>query len=158
MIPRPAPLTIPATPRYWTVDLDGKGQHHFKMPTYSTIEALAEVLVDRLHLAGEDGKVNLHNVARQAHVMALLLGACWHHRALALEAVAPGADASPDAWVAYGVAVEEELVERGYDLLEITGLFNAVMPRVNEALDFARLVKGREGFLADPPASSTGSP
>jgi hypothetical protein len=159
MIPRDIPLRVPESPRYWSVSHARLGEHHFRLPIFSTMQSLAELLTRRLDLKkGTDGKIPVSEIAKKAHIMCVLLGACWYHRAAALLAVPPGPDATDDQWVAFGVAVLDELQEYGYDLLDITEIFNGVMPRVSDALDFSKTIKERKDFFGQTPASSTSSP
>lgn len=140
--------TIPTSARYLAVKLGERGEHHFKMPLYGTVQRLVEWAQARMDavlppVPDEDMEAWRAAVAatpsgatppdmptRKAApdfvpvhevVSAALVGAAWFHRGLALDA-----RTDLDDLDAYGAAVAEELEEYGYAYTEIAALGNAV--------------------------------
>jgi hypothetical protein len=156
--PTKAPRVIPEGSRqYWSTDIEGKGAHHFKAPYYGVGQALLQ-LSARYHVdpATETRSVEAKVVAMLPY-MGAVIGACWRHRGLELDSVLPLASLTPDALEAYGNAVAEELQDAEYDLLDLLGLFNAVLPEVTKRQDIVEMAARRASITAPPPAASTSS-
>jgi len=97
MTPRAEVREVPTTPRYFAVDLDGRGLHHFRLPTYSDAAVLFELFEidpfsDLVLWAG------------------MAVGLCWWHRGYDLDTpIPPGRSAG--ALAAYSRAVQDELLD-----------------------------------------------
>jgi hypothetical protein len=154
MRPTKTPRVIPEGSRqYWSADIEGKGTHHFKAPYYGVGHALLQFAA-RYPISPEPTEAWC--VATLPY-MGAVIGACWRHRGLDLDAVLPLASLTPDALEAYGNAVAEELQDADYDLLDILNLFNAVLPEVTKRQDIVEMAARRASFTAPPPGASTSS-
>lgn len=143
MIPRLQPLAVPEGQRYWSVDLEARGVHHFRFPGFG-LAAEACLHYYRHSPAIEAAELQVEQTAARMPILGVFIGLSWWHRAAALETVlAP--DALTDAGLAaYSRAVIAELEDRDYSLSAIlrmhfacvTQLFNR-SNLVHEAADLA---------------------
>lgn len=158
MRPTKAPRVIPEGSRqYWSADLDGRGAHHFKAPYYGVAHALLQMSA-RYHVDPEaDTRTVTEKCVAMLPYMGAVVGACWRHRGLDLDAVLPLATLTSDALASYGQAVAEELQDNDYDLLDILNLFNAVLPEITRRQDIVQMAAQRASFTAPPQESSTSS-
>jgi hypothetical protein len=160
MKPTKAPRVIPEGSRqYWSLDLTGKGAHHFKAPYYGVGHALLQFAA-RYHVdPATDTRTLEAKVVAMLPCMGAVIGACWRHRGLDLDAVLPLADLTSDALAAYGVAVAQELQDADYDLLDLLDLFNAVQPEITRRQDIVEMAARHATFTPPPQdASTTSSP
>ena len=154
MTPRLVPRDVPIGPRYWMVDVPGKGEHHFRFPGYGVAARVSRLLALKARSGGE-APTQADIIDMLPHMMAAV-GACWWNRGLALGATWP-ADPTVEALLAFGEAVSDELLEGGYDLLAQLALFNAVMPEVNGRQNLATMAQARADFMQPPGDASTTS-
>jgi hypothetical protein len=120
-----------------------RGEHTFCLPLPSRIPAIG-ALRDAL---GE---------ARRETWYALL-GCCWHHRALELEATWPLVP-SPEALVAYAEAVQCELLDYGYSELELQALGLRVLQAVGHRQIDGAAAREVADFTFGPRASGSSGP
>lgn len=153
---RPAPLAQPpaGSPRYWTVEVTGKGAHLFRAPYYGHGQALF-ALAPRFHVPAEsDTRTSQERAVAMLPYMGAAIGLCWHHRGCDLETVPP-TNPTPEALEAYGNRVAEELQDADYDLLDILNLFGEVMPEITRRQSLVEMAARRADFSLPPPAAST---
>lgn len=155
------PLERPAPPkeghRYWSVDLNVdeadaslyKGPHLFKAPRFSVMLKLRDAYAEAgLPELMEGQQVKLRHVGEAEEILGAYIGACWASRTWELESALPGRDAGPEAWLAYGAAVQEELQDvKGFTptlihligthcLIEVEGRIRA-LTEASERADFS---------------------
>lgn len=125
MKPRLIPLEIPQTDRYWMVQLDELGEHHFRFPNYTRA---ALVLDYARALEGREST----QLQRTLDLAGVAVGFFWWHRAHELETEQPHAGASHERLSWYGESVMDELQEQGYSIGSIIQLHAGIMPRLSE--------------------------
>lgn len=123
MKPRLNALTVPETPRYWSVEVEEKGEHHFRFPSYSR----ASLAVDF-----RNARMTRDGVATWIEQAGILLGMCWWHRGMELTTQPPHMGSSHQSLAEYSEAVIDELQEAGYTLAHIDVLYAAALPRMTE--------------------------
>ena len=160
MIARPSPLITPDSPRYWTVDVPGRGLHTFRTPYFGIATACLQVLAEAPPVAkqpelpekptseqlAEAGRISLATLTTAVPYAGLLVGACWAHPAFALQAVMP-ADLMGGPLLAYGHAVAEELQDADYSMLDLAStLFAGVASGLRHRHGVFQMVQDRLAF------------
>ena len=142
MRPLPSPRTIPENnARYACIPVAGKGEHHVRFPTYGAMADLFRAVRERAPAIPEGEAPEWGDYIRaEEHVAGLVIGRTWFHRGFALESE-EGEDV-----VAYGVAVADELVERGYTFTEYQALSAEILSRMTDfyTAGIAVQVEGRQ--------------
>lgn len=146
MNPRKESLTIPDTPRYWSVEIGSKGAHHFRDMTYSK----AMRMIPRLQALKPNNAASMG--APAMNLGGLAIGLTWHHRAYTLATPFPGWDGDLDD---YGDEVIGELQDAGYSLSDVTALISAVLDRTTGLLTEQREVAEKASFSEAPKEPST---
>ncbi len=126
------PRPVKDTPRYWFVETEEHGQHHFRFPSYGRAYQI-------LHFAAATKQVP--QIMRTFELAGIAIGFCWWHRAFDLEAKPPHKGASDRSLSEYSDQVIDELQEAGYDDTEIEELFVAVMGPLNAWADDVKAAK-----------------
>jgi hypothetical protein len=176
MIARHPLLTIPDSPRYWTVDVPGagptSGPHHFRTPYFGVATAVLAALntspasPPMIELGPEPTPAEYAEQRRQALAVltlavpfaGLVVGACWWHRGFALESVLPLADLSPASLLAYGHEVAAELQDAEYSMLDLTStLFAGARRGLSARHSVLAMVQARMDFSEARPEPSTSS-
>lgn len=122
MKPRLNALTVPETDRYWVVELEEKGQHHFQFPGFPKAGQAIECAMAYSDRAQGSG-------VQTANVLAgLVTGYCWYHRGMVLETEAPNLGASHDTLLAYSEKVSAELQDAGYSSTDLLAFYNQATP------------------------------
>jgi len=153
MKPRREALTVPDRKRYWCVELEERGEHHFRFPLFARVVMLGDVVTG---MQRKGDSFSVREMMLHTGRMGAVIGACWHHRAFALETEWP-ADADEASTIAYGEAVCDELQEEDYNLLEIVDLFNSILPAINSRRDVSVMAKERADFSEAPKGATTSS-
>lgn len=154
---RPTPLTLPESRQFWSHEVPGRGAHHFRAPYYGVGQALFQ-LATRYHVdpATDDRSSQERSVAMLPY-MGAVIGACWRHRGIELEAALPLTGLTPDALEAYGSRVAEELQDADYNLLDILQIFGAIMPEVTRRHSLVEMAAERARFTEPPRDGSISS-
>lgn len=143
---RTTPRVIPDKGRYWSMDIQGT-KHRFRFPYI----AHAFSLVNMARSAAEQELVedNATRAMGLLPVVGAMLGVCWYHETLDIEATW---DKKADRLTAFGEAVIDELQEEDYDilgLLSITQEFAAELGKrlrpAAEAAEVADFTEARKG-------------
>lgn len=131
MRPLPKPRETPKGSRYFDVKT-AKGAHHFRLPTYGVAASLLRWAEEQERSAGlrpAEGEEPVGEwdgqVATRERVSAAVLGTCWFHRGMEVEAIR--ADLT---WDAFADAVAEELVDADYTFGECRDLAATVRARL----------------------------
>jgi hypothetical protein len=164
VIDRPEPLPTPTSGRCWATDLPGLGVHWWRFPSFVEAHALRQLYASLARIEENQG-APVYSVAemieRSPH-MAAWVGWFWLHPTKALVArppmTKPGKAPDPDAILAFGVAVLEELEDAGYALSDIVSLWLAVANGTNERLDITSAAVMRAGFSLPPGETGITSP
>ena len=145
MKPRLHALTVPETDRYWSVELEDKGEYHFQFPGFPRAGQAVECAMAYHEVLGQNS-----SPTQVAHVVSgLFVGYCWYHRGMALEAERPNLGASHESLIAYSEAVSAELQDYGFAAPEILRMYYAAVPVL---LGWWRDLHGIGGRGADPDA------
>lgn len=152
------PLPAATGPRYWSVDVDGKGPHAFRFPLYDVAARLRAAFASVGETEAEPGSPKW--CMERVRPICAQIGACWWHPTQALDATLPGA---PHKWtdaqiLDYGAAVADELQEAGYTLIDMLHLFNPTSRECARRLDMLAMVQERADFSPAPGGSGTPSP
>lgn len=137
----------PGSPRYAVVDLgEDHGDHPFRGPTFAGAHCLGG-LTARALKTYQMVEGSIARMEESSPLMGAVIGACWWHPVLDLEAKRPPWTATDEEWLAYGEAVIDELMEMGYSLFHIMRLYSVagalvhaahpVMDAANERADFS---------------------
>lgn len=163
MRPLPAPRVIPDSPRYWSVDLAGKGMHHFRYPVISVRMGLMAIIGELApHLDGARGDVeagikpNLADASVLAEKGAPILGACWFHRGLEFEARYPS-PVTPEGLADYGMEIQNELADQGYTDNQTMSLIWMAIGEIIRRGQAVREAKETADFFVPPADGSPAS-
>lgn len=130
------------------IEVKGKGVHHFKLPPMSVGYRLIELLNE----ARQTGRPSAMYEASAA-----VLGRCWFHETLELETEWPVDDDDP-ALRRYAIAVQEELAEAGYNMIQVRTLATEILSSLTESMkaDTAAAAEAVEAvpFSEAPPVES----
>lgn len=145
MKPRTTPLTHPSPlpARYWTCEVEGRGEHVFRHPYYMTGQLIVEALPRHRYAVEPDLRSDGAKAVGMLVIAGMVIGACWQH---------PHHDLVTqlgDDIDAYGRAVAEELQDAGYDILEIIGLMAVCLPEVTRRQSLRGMAQARASF-SDP--------
>lgn len=147
---RDAARVIPeGSHRYWSVTLDDRGAHHFRVPTFDVLAAVNNSIAPAFQDAREGEELTLAAMMARAPYMAAMIGACWWHRGYDLDAEVPPA-VTAESVLAYGRAVLGELQDEDYSLFEVNELFAGVAAITNDRLSIGGLAKTRADFSRPP--------
>lgn len=142
MKPRKVPIKHKNTPHIFSVHLEKKGMHHFRVPNAGTRKALSTLLIgvdyeliQHIHEANQAGaeqKIGIKELKKLAMAdaaigtyAAAVVGAYWAHETQELE-MADRSILLADADI-FADNVYAELEHEGYTPEEITLLYNACM-------------------------------
>ena len=156
MTPRTKPLTVPASPRYWSVEVEDKGAHDFRAPYYGVGDALL-AHVGRHIVTSEDDRPLQAKLIVLLPALGAVVGACWWHRLHALDAALPLAALDDEHLTAYSVAVVDELQEAGYNLLDLMALYAGCLPEMQRRQSIAAMAEERASFSVAPKAEPISS-
>lgn len=147
MKPLKSPRVIPTSSRqYWSVDLSGKGIHHFKHPYYG-IGSSVSLLSGKYRTDPESTTVTAQEQSvNMLPFIGAMLGVSWCHRALELETPYPLKNVSIEALEEYGTDVIQELQDADYNLLEILDMFGMVAPEFIKRQSLVELAMARVAF------------
>ena len=154
---------IPDLPIYFTVDVPGRGPHHFRIPRTSTIGRLTTLVfrgasfVLDLQNKAEDGITSVDQIT-PAHTLGGMLaenavgnaiGVCWRHRDLDLDADRKLFERGEEGDMEYGDAVLEEMHEEGYTTPQIKAITDGLITvLIKAALPAEEAVTEQVGFTA----------
>ena len=158
---RTQPRVIPSgSSRYHTVDMGDHGEHVLRAPTFAGAAVVRRV--NNAAVEGASGGAGSQQWMEEiSTAMGSVVGLCWWHTDMDLDATRPGYGAEPDAWLEYGDAVCDELMEQGYGIADLyklhvaaIGCINAVHAVATEAEERADFSDGPEGEIVPVPAES----
>lgn len=129
MTPRSTVRDIPATDRYFSVDLgEPLGDFDFRFPSYGKAARMVGLLQALEAGDGLGRLVGLLDVAGYA------IGSCWFNRGYDLEAGGAPTDLEGEAWRVYGDAVIDELQDQGLKLPGVMQLVNALISELGDRM------------------------
>jgi len=132
---RPTPLRVPSSALYFTVELEGREPHHFRIPMHATCASLVTQWARATKEIGlSSGLPDLWAAAVSTKITGLILGTCWHHRTKGLESRRDSFAPTESGALEYGNAVCEELSEAGYTDNDLGELGGPVLVRMSSAL------------------------
>jgi hypothetical protein len=140
---RTEPLRPVDKPGHLVITLPTKGQHNLRLPTWSTASRIASWWGDR---PTGDGSWEY---------VAALLGVCWAHQTLEIEAVFPIDDPSPANLVRYSDQVQRELDEAGYSSGEADALAEPIIAALKARRGEQGAAQKQADFSAPPTGNST---
>lgn len=149
-------------PRYSSATVKGEA-HGFRQPVFSIADRVALFCTQEAAKATAP-KQSASWLRQVSTGMCAVIGACWHHEAMELDAQFPGARATDEQLAAFGDAVCDELMDREYDLYDISELFNCAQTLINlwttrvaeatERADFSEAERSKpEAAAAQPPTA-----
>ena len=147
----------PGSPRYATVDVEDHGPHVFRGPTYALAQALGELTSYALAQAVTP-EGTMSRMEEISPMMGAVVGACWWHPELDLEASKPGWGASPVEWMTYGEQVADEMVEQGYTLAHLMTLYGTAADLVLALRPVMEEAEDRRDFSSGPGAEANPEP
>ena len=155
MKPIQPPRVAPESPRYITLPAGGPhAPHVFRGPTFAGAIIVNQLLVDSRNVATQMGEVNTVGYwSALSPAAGAAIGLCWWHESLDIEAKRPPLGATPEAWLEYGEAVMDELVEQDYtldDCVILFGVSNGLLLRTLRTLSDAT---ERRDFSSGPEAA-----
>lgn len=162
MKPLQSPRRAPeGNSRFVVLDVPGRGPHAFRLPSYGRCSELIQFVQSAPPAPkAEDGKWHTDDPAWAAfqvgedQTSGVLLGVCWWHEICDLEATREG-----HSLAAYGEAVIDELVDRGYRAAEYHALAGKLYERLVEFHHAGRVLQSeaRDEGNASPAPGRTSS-
>lgn len=143
---RPKPLEIPDNRLYFTVALEGKGDHVFRTPRITIVAELLRFLPFSAIKDDATGLEMIDQLGRLFDPMCAVLGSCWHHEKMALDT-----KLTRDL-EAYAPMVAEEFHAEGYSPSDVTALWAAVNSHLVRSLSNQQEAKE---IAADFPQADT---
>ena len=146
------PRAIPDRPHYFTIDLENRPAHHFRVPSLSKSAKLirfvqASGVVDN----ATDADFLAANLPEILAVQGAVIGQCWYNAAATFEAKPADFPSLGD----YGEQIQEELHEAGYKLAELNTMWAALVDRLVSSFVDSQTVEEQENFTEAPTDSTT---
>ena len=138
------------SPRHWVTPVPGRPDHVWRQPYFGVGAA---VWVAIAGVVVPEGSSSQTVAAALLPSAALVLGACWSNDP-PLDTRVP-VDLSPEALLAYGAVVANELEDRGYSALDILEVGNAVRVEFTRRQSIVRMAEERATFTVAPEVDST---
>ena len=139
-------LTVPDRPHYLRVEIEGRGEHAFRIPS---MPVAVDMVTDARDAVDEQDAAR--RTTRMLYAGAAFVGETWWHPTEALETVKRKDVES------YGREVYEELHEAGYKSSEILELVNRVGAAVRDSALMRDEVEARKDFSDAVPEPSSAS-
>lgn len=162
MIKRKTAKLHKKTPNIFSVFIDGKGEHHFRIPHDGVRGALSTLLagVDNSSIAGKElselsTKQQMKVLGPMMGLVGATVGACWAHEVWILETDRSELFEDPDA---YSDTVLSELKHEKYTQDEIMQLFSVCLEKIIGETVANEEVAAATDFLAQKEASSPSLP
>ena len=156
----PQPRTIPEnSPIYFSAEVPGRGEHHFRIPRPSVVGRLLKPLIESgLWEIAQNSEGGIDDLRAELveEIVGAAIGTCWRHRTIELETKRRDHDRGPDGLMEYGGEVLAELYEAGYTQAEIDPILSVVVSRLLLAVPTPPAeVEDLVGFTVAPKASQT---
>lgn len=148
MRPLETPRTVPASPRYTTIEDGGPHRPHtFRAPTFAGAGVARRVggALETHWPLGSQGWME-----EMAPILGVYVGLCWWHPDLDIEATPPRTDADRDAWIAWGDEVTGELLDQGYTVVDLWALYCAASELLNRCHAIVSAAVERRDFSSSP--------
>lgn len=144
-------------PRYQSRDIGDKGAHVMRAPTFAGASVIRRVSMSAAQPAGVDrGSIMWAEV--NAPVLGAMVGLCWWHPDLDLEAAIPSFTAPNDQWLAFGDAVSDELLEQGYSLEDFVSLYVLAFEATNRVHRIVEAAQEQADFTDGASGQATAAP
>ena len=142
------------TPRYLSIELEGRDTHHFRLPTYGAVGKLVEAAGGLKDIKARAEQSSGEALTVAADTAGLLIGVCWWNRTYDLETPAPRLRSmSMDEMLDYGDTIVDELMEEEYSFSELQVLLAPLVTAVLFLLSEKKEAAEVADFSAPQPAA-----